>query len=598
MTTKATVGATRAAAAQTARHLRSLLPQRADWEAVKRSPGRDIIAGVTVAVVALPLALAFGVASGLGAQAGLMTAIIAGALAAIFGGSNLQVSGPTGAMTVVLVPVVYRFGVEGVLLTGLMAGVMLLIMAVSRMGKYVRLLPTSLIEGFTAGIAVVIVLQQFPNIFGLAPGNEEKVWSLAWQSFLEFIAAPNPVPVIFALVVAAVILIGARWMPIIPFTLIMVVVATAAAELMPWALPRIGELPSGFNSVSLAFFDLNRMGDLLPSALAIAALAALESLLCATVADSMSVGEQHDPDRELFGQGLANLVAPMFGGVPATAAIARTAVNVRAGARSRLASVSHAAVLALIVLFGTDLVSKIPLAALAGVLLAVSVQMIEFGSIRALLTSTRTDAVVLLLTFAVTVAIDLVTAVVVGLAVAVLLILRSIAKSAKLEQVPLETDPGDSAKERSLLAERIVAYRLDGPLFFGVAHRFLLELTEVATVDVVILRMSRLTTLDATGARILDDAIKRLEKRGIIVLASGVQPEHTRLLRGLGVASHLRTMGRVFPDTPAAIAYARALLAEKAAAKPRTGSIPTVTAATAAEPTVAEPPDSSDQRGS
>lgn len=173
--------AVRAVSGRTAGHLLSLLPQRSDWDAVKRRPGRDLVAGVTVAVVALPLALAFGVASGLGAQAGLMTAIIAGALAAIFGGSNLQISGPTGAMTVVLVPVVHRFGVEGVLLTGLMAGVILLIMAVSRLGKYVRLLPTSLIEGFTAGIAVVIVLQQFPNIFGLAPGNKEKVWALAWE---------------------------------------------------------------------------------------------------------------------------------------------------------------------------------------------------------------------------------------------------------------------------------------------------------------------------------------------------------------------------------------------------------------------------------
>ncbi|WP_319018259.1 SulP family inorganic anion transporter [Microbispora sitophila] len=291
---------------------------------------------------------------------------------------------------------------------------------------------------------------------------------------------------------------------------------------------------------SIGFLDPGAVTSLLPAALAVAALGALESLLCASVADGMSVGERHDPDRELFGQGLANVVSPLFGGIPATAAIARTAVNVRSGARSRLAALTHAVVL-------------------AGVLLATTVRMVEVGSLRAVARATRGDAAVMVLTFAVTVVFDLVTAVAVGVGVAIVLALRAVARSAQIEQVPLETgDHGD--EERRLLAEHIVAYRFDGPLFFGAAHRFLLELSEVADVRVVILRMSRVSTIDATGAGVLGDAIRRLEGKGITVLLSGIRPGHDEVLGGLGVADHLRREGLVFPDTPAAIDHARTLL--------------------------------------
>jgi SulP family sulfate permease len=270
----------------------------------------------------------------------------------------------------------------------------------------------------------------------------------------------------------------------------------------------------------------------------------------------MTVGERHDPDRELFGQGLANIAAPLFGGVPATAAIARTAVNVRAGARSKLASLTHALVLAGIVLAAAPMVGRIPLAALAGVLLATTVRMVEAGALWALARSTRGDALVLFLTFGVTVVFDLVTAVAVGIAVAVVVALRSVARSARLEQVPLE--PGDhSLEEHVLLSEHIVAYRLDGPLFFAAAHTFLVELSRISDVRVVILRMSRVSTLDATGAHVLGDAIARLQHRGIIVLLSGIASGHDEILAALGVADQLRRDGHVFPDTPAAIAYAR-----------------------------------------
>jgi SulP family sulfate permease len=539
--------------------LAELLPGRADLASARRNPRADLVAGLTVAVIALPLALAFGVASGLGAQAGLATAIVAGAVAAIFGGSNLQVSGPTGAMTVVLIPVAHRFGPTGVLMVGAMAGLVLIAMAVARMGGYVRYLPLPVVEGFTAGIAVVIALQQVPAALGVSGAHGDKVWSMAADAARRFAANPHLAPVAVALGVAAIMLLGARWHPTAPYSLLAVAAATGASMLLPGQLTLLGALPSGLPHPSLAFLDLGSAGPLITSAIAVAALAALESLLSATVADGMSVGERHDPDRELFGQGLANLAAPIFGGIPATAAIARTAVNVRAGARSRLAALTHAIILLGVVLTLAPVVSRIPLAALAGVLFATTVRMVEVSSLRALARSTRSDAVILVLTFVITVAVDLVTAVIAGLAVAGLLALRAVARSARLEEVPLEL--GDHrGEEHALLREHIVAFRLDGPLFFAAAHQFLLELSDVADVRVVILRMSRVSTMDATGAQVLGDAISRLERRGIVVLISGIRTQHEQVLDALGVGPHLRRDGLIFPGTPAAIQYARDLL--------------------------------------
>lgn len=539
--------------------VRELGPSGADYRAFRRNPRGDVLAGLTVAVVALPLALAFGVASGMGAQSGLVTAVIAGLVAAVFGGSNLQVSGPTGAMTVVLVPIVHEFGRTGALMVGLMAGVVLIVMAVAKVGRYVRFLPISLVEGFTAGIAVVIFLQQVPAALGISNPHGDKVWASAADAVRQYVADPVIAPLLIAAGVAVLMLAGARWRPGLPFSLIGVAVATVVARQWDLGLLTLGKLPSSLPAPAAGFIDLGLISQLVPASLAIAALAALESLLCASVADAMSVGERHDPDRELFGQGLANMLVPFFGGVPATAAIARTAVNVRAGASSRLATIVHSIVLLVVVYLGAALVSDIPLAALAGVLFATTIRMVEVGSLLAIIRATGADAAIVLLTLVVTIAFDLVTAVGVGLVVAVVLALRAVAKSARLEEVAL--DVGDhSNEEHALLSEHIVAYRIDGPLFFAAAHRLLLELPDITDVKVVILRMSRVSTVDATGARVLDDAITKLEHRGVVVMLSGIAPTHDDLLEGLGVAEKLRSTGLIFPDTPTAIAQARKIL--------------------------------------
>ncbi|MER5473102.1 SulP family inorganic anion transporter [Streptomyces sp. NPDC002685] len=535
----------------------SLLPARSDLAEMGRNPRRDLLAGLTVAIVALPLALGFGVSSGLGAEAGLATAVVAGALAAVFGGSNLQVSGPTGAMTVVLVPIVGRYGPTGVLTVGVMAGVMLVGLAVLKAGRYMRYVPAPVVEGFTLGIACVIGLQQVPAVLGVPEPEGDRVLVVTWRALAEFVRHPNWTAVAVAVAVAAVMLIGARWRPTVPFSVVAVIAATVTAQAagLTGAKP-IGELPPGLPAPSLSFLDLGAAGSLLAPAVAVAALAALESLLSASVADGMTVGQQHDPDRELFGQGLANIAAPLFGGVPATGAIARTAVNVRTGASSRLAALTHAAILAVIVFAAAPLVSKIPLAALAGVLLATAIRMVEVGSLRALAKATRSDALILALTAVATLALDLVYAVIIGLVVAGALALRAVAKQTRFDQVPL--DRGDhTAEEHALLAEHIIAYRVDGPLFFAAAHRFLLEMTEVADVRVVILRMSRVSTMDATGALVLKDAVQKLNRRGIVVLTSGIRPGQRRVLDSVGVSDLLRLEGREYATTPEAIRGAR-----------------------------------------
>jgi len=301
------------------------------------------------------------------------------------------------------------------------------------------------------------------------------------------------------------------------------------------------------------------LGSLVLPAVAVAALAALESLLSATVADGMAVGERHDPDRELIGQGIANLGSPLFGGLPATAAIARTAVNVRAGATSRLASVTHAVFLLLVVLVAAQWVGRIPLAALAGVLVATAVQMVRVSSVSALVRSTRGDAAVLAVTAAATLAFDLITAVILGLVVAGFVALRQTAGTARLAETPFDDEDhtDHTTEERALLDDHVVAYRLEGPLFFAAAHDFLLALSNVSDVRVVILRMSHVTTLDATGAHVLADTVSRLEARGITVLLSGVRPEHDRVLRELGVHEQLAHERHSFASTPEAIAHAR-----------------------------------------
>ena len=515
------------------------------------------MAGLTVGVVALPLALAFGISSGRGAEAGIATAIVAGILAALFGGSNLQVSGPTGAMTVVLVPIVAQFGVEAILVVGLLAGLFLVGLAYAGAGRTMRYIPVPVVEGFTIGIAVIIALQQVPNALGLAgDAGHATVLVATLEAAATWAVAPTWTALAITGGVAGLMLLATRLRPGVPVSLVAVAIATVAATVGNLDVAMIGAIPAGLPLPRIPDVASLDVGRLVVPAVAVAALAALESLLSATVADGMRVGERHDSDRELFGQGVANLVVPLFGGVPATAAIARTAVNVRSGARSRLAAITQSIALLAVVLVAAPWVAMIPLAALAGVLVATAIQMIEVSSLTAILRSTRGDAVVLVLTAIATIALDLVTAVILGLVVAGAFALQQVASSARMDEIPLDAGDHDD-EESALLDEHIVAYRLDGPLFFGAAHTFLLELSEISDVRVVVLRLSRLATIDATGASVLADTIQRLEHRHVSVLLSGIREEHRAILTRLGVFHQLADERHVFDSTPDAIEHAR-----------------------------------------
>ena len=540
----------------TASRLRALLPQRSDYAESRHFWRQDLVAGLTVGVVALPLALAFGITSGLGATAGLITAIIAGLVAAIFGGSNVQVSGPTGAMTVVLVPIVARHGVEAVFMVGILAGVVIVAAGVAGFGRYLAFVPWPVIEGFTLGIAAIIFLQQVPAALGVAKPAGENTAAVAFRAVTD---AASGGGLLWALGLVVLVVLIMVLVPLIhrglPASLLAVVGATVAARLGGAEVGVIGQLPSSLPTPSLPGFNPGLLPELFGAVLAVAALAALESLLSAKVADGMAGTGRHDPNRELIGQGLANIVSPLFGGIPATGAIARTAVNVKAGARTRVASIVHSLVLILVVLVGSGLVSKIPLAALAGVLMVTAFRMVEVHNIRSIVRATRSDALILAVTALVTVAFDLILAVEVGMAAAAILALRQLARRSVPIAEPLPLLDADMAS--TLRAEHIVSYRLDGALFFGAVQRFLGMLASVGDVKVAILRLPDLHMLDATGAQALGEIIDELERRGITVLLKGPQPEHLRILREVGTIDRLAHEKHLFSDLDDAIVHAR-----------------------------------------
>ncbi len=533
-----------------------LRPRRSDYAGLRRSWRGDAVAGLTVGVVALPLALAFGITTGLGAEAGLITAIVAGIVAALLGGSNVQVSGPTGAMAVVLVPIVARYGAGSVAIVGLMGGVLVVAAGVFRLGRYLAYMPWPVIEGFTLGIATIIFLQQVPAALGVAKPAGQNTAVVAARALVDSFSGGTLAALALVVVVAVVMIVTPRLHRSLPASLLAVVAATALAQVLGLDVARIGTLPGSLPLPQLPAVTPSAMGDLAGAAFAVALLASIESLLSAKVADGMTDVAHHDPDRELFGQGVANLVSPLFGGMPATGAIARTAVNVRAGARTRVSAVVHSLALVAVVFLAGPLVARIPLAALAGVLMVTAVRMVEVHSVRAVVTSTRSDAIVLVVTAVATVAFDLIVAVEIGIVIAAFLALRMVAKTASATPEPVAVEVDDDS-ERNLLSERILTYRLDGALFFGAAQRFLTELTDVTDVRVVILRLPDLQVLDATGAQALGEIVKELEGRRITVLLKGPRPEHERILRAVGALDRLASERHLFTDLDAAVAHAR-----------------------------------------
>ncbi|WP_273734190.1 SulP family inorganic anion transporter [Mycolicibacterium septicum] len=531
---------------------RRLLPHRDDYAELPRSWRRDILAGVTVGVVALPLALAFGISSGVGAAAGLVTAVVAGLVAAVFGGSHVQVSGPTGAMAVVLAPIVAQHGLGSIALVTVVAGLLVLAAGATGLGRAVTFIPWPVIEGFTLGIAAIIFLQQVPAAFAQQAPAGERTLPAAITVIVQadWTAAAKTLGVVA--VVALLMVTLPRLHRAIPESLTAVIAVTVLVSVLHIPVAAIGALPSHLPAPVLPHADLGAMRTLLGAALAIAALAAIESLLSARVAATMSPTGPYDPDRELVGQGLASVASGVFGGMPATGAIARTAVNVRSGARTRVAAIVHSLVLLGVVYLATGPVSTIPLAALAGVLMVTSFRMISAGTIRKILRSTRSDALTFALTAAVTVCFDLIEAVEIGVVVAAFFALRSVARRSSVvrEELPGPSHPGD---------DRIALLRLDGAMFFGAAERISSAIVDAEhpRTSVVIIRMSQLGMLDATGAHTLAEIATELESRGITVIIKGVRPEHADLLANVGVFESLRHENHLLDSLDEAIEHAR-----------------------------------------
>ena len=508
----------------------------------------DAVAGLTVAIVALPLALALAIASGAGPEKGLYTAIVAGFLISALGGSRVQIGGPTAAFIPVVFVVIERFGFGGLILCTLLAGLMLIAAGLLRLGTLMKYMPQPVITGFTAGIAVGIFSSQVKDALGLRMDALPAEFAARWIAYGRHIATAQPAAIALTVAGLATILALRRWRPKWPGFLIALLACTAAS--LAFALPaetigsRFGELPSALPTFDFPHIPFERTLELLPSSFTIAFLAGVESLLSAVVADGMT-GGRHRSNGELVAQGVANIGSALFGGLPATGAIARTATNIRAGARSPVAGMLHAMFLLGFMLLLAPLMRYVPLAALAAVLLVVAWNMSEAEHFRHTLSAPWGDRIVLLLTFALTVFFDLTVAIEVGLVVATLIFMHRMAESVEIssgvraaDDDPPGYDPALATDEqqRAHLPEGVEVYQITGPLFFGAANRLDSLLDQFFVPPrVFILRMRLVPYIDASGVHALKNLAERCARRGIVLVVSGLQPQPNRVLADMAL---------------------------------------------------------------
>lgn len=486
----------------------------------------NILAGLIVGIVALPLAMAFAIASGARPEQGLYTAIIAGGLTSLFGGSRVQISGPTGAFIVILSGITAQYGIDGLQIATLMAGFMLLLMGVSRLGSVIKYIPDPVIVGFTSGIAVIIWVGQWKDFFGLIPqvGAEhfhEKFWHL-----LQSLKDAQWETTFIGLLTLGVLLVPSKFFKCIPSPLVAMVMAT----LIQWIFvfdnvatigSTFGEIPQSLPQFAMPDVDFSKFIALLGPAFTIALLGAIESLLSAMVADGMS-GTKHDSNQELIGQGVANIFAPLFGGFAATGALARTATNVRNGGNSPLAGLFHVLTLVVIVLLLAPLASHIPLSALAAILFVVAYNMSECGRfIRMLKTSPRADVIVLLMTFLLTVFGDLVIAVNIGVLLASLLFMKRMAETVSIERQEEDALAFETKNQTFSLPKNTVVYTIEGPFFFGAAERLESLLASVhGQADILVIRLHKVPFIDATGLKSISNLIQICRRDGTRLVLS------------------------------------------------------------------------------
>jgi len=498
---------------------------------------RDAVAGLTVAIVALPLAMALGIASGASPDKGLITAVVAGFLISALGGSRAQVGGPTGAFVVVVFNVIAQHGYDGLLLATLLAGLLLIIAGYARLGALVKFIPHPVVTGFTAGIAVIIASSQVKDFLGLSIATVPADFLPKWQAYLGAIGSIQAATLAMG-VGSLLLIVGLRKVaPRLPGFLIAVVIASVAVALLHLPVETIGSrfphIPPGLPAPAMPEISLVKVQAVLPSAFTIAFLAGIEALLSAVVADGM-IGSRHRSNQELVGQGVANIASALFGGLPATGAIARTATNIKAGALTPVAGMLHALFLLLFILFATDLMAFVPMAALSAILFMVAWGMSEHERFLNLLRMPNGDRAVLLLTFGLTVLVDLTMAIAVGVTLASLLFMMRMSEAVQIEAGPAGAraeDEGEDVHQRDALPEDVEVFRIDGPVFFGIAGELLDTLRRIGRAPrVIILRMRRVPLLDASGVTTIAEIVRQASAAGTQVILSGTQTQPLAML--------------------------------------------------------------------
>lgn len=503
----------------------------------------NIIAGVVVGIVALPLAMAFAIASGVKPEQGIYTAIVGGLLVSLLGGSRVQIAGPTGAFVVILAAITAKYGVDGLQIATFMAGIVLLLLGVTRMGNVIKFIPGPVIVGFTSGIAVIIWVGQWKDFFGLPAISGEHFHQKLWHLVL---ALPQLHVATTGLAIASLLLVllspRIRWLKRVPGPLIAMVIVTLAQALFQFqGVATIGSafggIPRGLPELHAPVITLARVVELIGPAFTIAMLGAIESLLSAVVADGM-IGSKHDSDQELVGQGVANIVIPFLGGFAATGAIARTATNIRNGGNSPIAGIVHAITLVLIILLLAPLAVDIPLAALAAILFVVAYNMSEIKHFsRMVKRAPRADVAILVITFLLTVLTDLVVAVNIGVILAMLHFLRRMAASVQtqhLSEKDLEMELRFHGKQS--LPPGVMVYAIEGPFFFGAVENFERVLVQTnALPRVLVIRLQRVPFTDITGLQTLEEVIQKWMKRGVSVILCGANERVKAKLEKAGI---------------------------------------------------------------
>ena len=509
----------------------------------------DLMAGIIVGIVALPLAIAFGIASGVSPEKGIITAIIAGFIISLLGGSKVQIGGPTGAFIVIIYGIIQQYGEAGLIVATLMAGILLILLGVFKLGAIIKFIPYPIIVGFTSGIAVTIFTTQSADIFGLNFGGEKVPGDFIgkWMIYFRHFDTVNWWNAVVSILSIIIIAITPRFSKKIPGSLIAIIVVTIGVYVLKTyagidSIDTIGDrftIKSELPEAAIPTLNWEAIKDLFPVAITIAVLGAIESLLSATVADGVT-GDKHDSNTELIAQGTANLITPLFGGIPATGAIARTMTNINNGGKTPVAGIIHAIVLLLILLFLMPLAQYIPMACLAGVLVIVSYNMSEWRTFKALLKNPKSDVTVLLITFFLTIIFDLTIAIEVGLVIACILFMRRVMETTEISVIKDEIDPNDEldiavCEEHLIIPAGVEVYEINGPYFFGIATKFEETMAQLGDRPKVrIIRMRKVPFIDSTGIHNLTSLCKMSQKEKITIVLSGVNEKVHKTLEKSG----------------------------------------------------------------